>query len=377
MQYERIITPGHYDVHERLRQLDADGVAAGVIFHGSQNGEPLPFAKSSGSFGSRAGGDDARSMELSQQGVSIYNRWLADFCSVQPERHVGLAQLPIWDVGAAVKEVERASAAGLRGVNFPAPRPSLPDYNDPVWEPFWSVCEDNNMPLETHGGSHTIIDNLAKYTGPGAMRIRHFDQGRLSSRGLWWLILGGVFARHPKLKFVLTEHVGVISWMPSTLMELDALAASSRWDSSGLSKSPSEYFASNCFVGASFMSNAEALLAIEGGFAQTYLWGSDYPHLEGTYPWSKLSLRMTLGGVQPEIARRIVGLNLVDVFGLDRGALQSIANRVGPTIAELMTPLTADEMPTDPNVEFSQGFRRGIWGQPRAAQTPPLVDRRD
>src|SRR5688500_2211605 len=36
-------TKGHYDVHARLRDLDDDGTAAEVIFHGSQNGQPIPW----------------------------------------------------------------------------------------------------------------------------------------------------------------------------------------------------------------------------------------------------------------------------------------------------------------------------------------------
>src|SRR5579872_4359122 len=36
-------TPGHYDMHARLQDLDNDGVAAEVMFHDSQNGEPIPF----------------------------------------------------------------------------------------------------------------------------------------------------------------------------------------------------------------------------------------------------------------------------------------------------------------------------------------------
>src|SRR2546425_27017 len=39
-------TSGHYDVHTRLRDMDRDGVACEVIFHGSQNNEPIPFTGS-------------------------------------------------------------------------------------------------------------------------------------------------------------------------------------------------------------------------------------------------------------------------------------------------------------------------------------------
>ena len=44
-------TAGHYDAHQRLRDLDHDGTAAEVIFHGSQNGEPIPFIVSDPSIG--------------------------------------------------------------------------------------------------------------------------------------------------------------------------------------------------------------------------------------------------------------------------------------------------------------------------------------
>ena len=110
-------TDGHHDVHARLRDLDYDGVAAEVIFHGSQNGEPIPFQ----SFGPFLGYEKGDNLELLGVGYHIYNEWLADFCSVEPERHVGLAHLPMWDVDAAVREAEWARGAGLRGVNFPAP----------------------------------------------------------------------------------------------------------------------------------------------------------------------------------------------------------------------------------------------------------------
>jgi len=36
-------THGHYDMRARLADLDGDGVAAEVMFHDSQNGEPIPF----------------------------------------------------------------------------------------------------------------------------------------------------------------------------------------------------------------------------------------------------------------------------------------------------------------------------------------------
>src|SRR5947207_13504983 len=153
-------TEGHHDVHARLRDLDADGVAGEVIFHGSQNGEPIPF-QAQGSFLGAESGDDLEHLGV---GYHVYNQWLADFVSVEPERHVGLAHLPMWDIDAAIKEAEWAKNHGIRGINFPvesAPTTELRRsrfggvyyYNDPVWDPFWAAVQDLDMPLVSHGGA--------------------------------------------------------------------------------------------------------------------------------------------------------------------------------------------------------------------------------
>jgi predicted TIM-barrel fold metal-dependent hydrolase len=359
--YSLIVTPGHYDVEERLRQLDQDGVAAEVIFHGSQNGQPLPFSTSAFSFSSLPSSQDGALLELSLAGVQIYNRWLADFCSTEPERHAGMAQLPVWDIEASVAEVKLGAERGLRGVNFPAPRPELPAFNSPHWEPLWSACEDCSMPLNTHGGAGAAVAGVGAGQGPGASHIRHLENVRFSARGLWWLILGGVFDRHERLKFILTEHPGLIASLPVTLRELDEIVEHVSFGPAGLSKRPSEYFMTNCYVGASFMSGGEAHIAMANGLENNVLWGSDYPHMEGTYPWSRLSLRSCLSDLNQDAAASMAGSNLIELFGLDRSKLQAVADRIGPSAGELATPVRAEEIPSVPGrTDFSMAFRRGV-----------------
>src|SRR5258708_12132658 len=90
----------------------------------------------------------------------MYNQWLADQCWVEPERHAGLASLPMWDIQAALRELEWAHGAGLKGVNFPAPKLGIKPYDELDWEPFWAACAERGMVLSTHGGSH--IDTLTQ-----------------------------------------------------------------------------------------------------------------------------------------------------------------------------------------------------------------------
>ena len=141
--------------------------------------------------------------------------------SQAPHRHIGLAYLPMWDVDAAVAEVEWAHDAGLRGVNFPAMRDGeLPEYNRRVWEPLWSVCEERRMPLVTHVGAGTN----ARYSRPRrrrapADRVRqvHVHAGGLVAD------LRRRLRAPPGLKLVITETPG--NWFPPTAAELDGVWA--------------------------------------------------------------------------------------------------------------------------------------------------------
>ena len=335
-------TAGHYDMHARLRDLDRDGVAGEVIFHGSQNEEPVPF----GNFVVFLGpvSDDP---ELVAAGRRIYNRWLSDVVSVEPERHVGLAQLPMWAVEAAVTEVEWARDAGLRGINFPAPSPALPPYNDPQWEPFWAACAAAELPLTTHAGA----GDPAAWSGRESMVLMSIESGGwFSRRALHQMIFGGVFERHPNLQLVLTEQPG--DWWEYTLRELDsAYVAHRRTLGDQVPRRPSEYCMTNVSIGGSFLAAFEARDAVDKGYADRVMWGSDYPHMEGTWqqpadehepPITKVALRHTFSGIGRDDVLAMVGGNAMRVYGLDPTALASVAARIGaPTVTELTTPVDA------------------------------------
>lgn len=340
-------TAGHYDSAARLADYDYDGIAAGVIFHGSQNFVPLPF-------GPLLPGGKPADPELSAIGLQIYNRWLADFVAQAPHRHVGLAYVPMGDVDDAIAQVEWAHDHGLKGVNFPAMVDGgLLEYNNPAWDPFWAVCEERRMPLVTHVGAR----GSATYQGPGATAIIAIETGTFySHRAVWWLIFGGVFERFPGLKHVITETPG--NWYPGLALELDAV-----WEMfttqpemnaaffETTPRRPSEYMDRNLFFGASFASPHEAEQAVLHGFQSQLMWGSDYPHLEGTFVHpdgsdmpsvTKLALRNTFCQIPPEHTRRMVGDNAIGVYDLDRAKLSAVAASIGaPTADDLTTPIDA------------------------------------
>jgi predicted TIM-barrel fold metal-dependent hydrolase len=367
LEHPNLRTLGHHDSAARLADYDYDGIAAGVIFHGSMNMEPIPFVEASlQKFGSRQ-----VEPELVGVGMRIYNRWLADFVSQAPHRHIGLAQVPSWDIEATLAEVEWAHDSGLRGVNFPAMREGAPEYNKRVWEPLWSVCEERRIPLVTHVGG---VFN-ARYSGLESVALVQIESNYASRRAVWWLIFAGVFERHPDLKYVVTETPG--NWFPPTAAELDSIHGFYQLKRSEplnaklleqVPRRPSEYMLHNVFFGASFASPYEVDQAILHGLDTQLLWGSDYPHFEGTFVHrdirdqpsvGRLALRNTFCDVATERTRRMIGENAIGVYNLDAAALRTIADDIGaPTFDELATPI--DAVPADANIPaFRSGA--GAW----------------
>jgi predicted TIM-barrel fold metal-dependent hydrolase len=326
---------GQNDPHARLKDLDTEGIAAEVIFGGGQNGERMPFMGEG--LGSTFG-PGAADPKLQAVGLHIYNRWLAEFVSVEAARHVGLAHVPMWDVEASVREVEWARDAGLKGVNFPAPRSGRPAYNDPVYEPFWDACEDLDLPLCCHAGGGDEAMGTQDRGGYGLFWEIHW----MGRRGLWQLIFGGIFEHHPRLKVVFTEQA--TTWVQYTLAELDDVYGSEYAGAlrAELPRTPSEYWSSNCYIGASFPSRAEVAMRHEVGLSH-FLWGADYPHHEGTWPNTELAIRHAFHDVPLDEARLLLGENALKVFDFDRDALRTIADRIGPTPAEIAEPV--DEYP--------------------------------
>ncbi|HEX2737992.1 MAG TPA: amidohydrolase family protein, partial [Acidimicrobiia bacterium] len=75
------------------------------------------------------------------------------------------------------------------------------------------------------------------------------------------------------------------------------------------------------------------------------MWGSDYPHHEATYPYSRESLRLTFSGWGEVQLRQMLGENAAKVYGFDLDVLAPIAAEYGPTVEEIATPL--DAIPAD------------------------------
>ena len=113
-----------------------------------------------------------------------------------------------------------------------------------------------------------------------------------------------------------------------------------------MSLAPSEYFARNFYVGASFLRSSESALRHDVGVGRI-MWGADYPHSEGSYPYTTLALRAAFGDCDPVEVVRMLETNAADLYGFELEALRPVGDRIGPTVAEVARPLEVEDYPTD------------------------------
>lgn len=335
------VLESNWDSDLRQQRVEGEGVVGEVLF---PNTVPPFFPRLSLGAPNPSAGEYERRLA----GLRAHNRWLVDFCSELPGRRAGVAQILINDVEDAVEDIRWVKESGLTGgVLIPgvAPGDGLPELFDPVYEQVWQTCEDLEVVVNRHGGGagHPAYQSQA----PMTRAIFMVETGTWSRRAVIHMLVSGVFERHPRLKMVLTEQGS--GWVPSVLASLDEMISRMRvpgstealfgFDSiAQLSLKPSEYFARNCWLGASGLSPSECAARHEIG-VDKIMWGSDYPHSEGTYPFTKQAFRALFAEVPLDETCKMIGGTATALYELDPAALSEAAARVGPTVAATSQPL--------------------------------------
>jgi len=331
---------GLFDSKVRDRFLDAEGIAGEILYgDGFVENQP-PFSDIMESQGQLFGGKPWP-FGLQLAGARAYNRWLAEFVGESPDRRAGVIQLPAaHDIDALVEETRRARESGLRGgILVPPLEAGLPGYHDPHYDPLWAAAADLALPVSVHGGNARAPDGPDTYGGEEPLAsFFHFTESTFfDRRPLWFFIWGGVFDRHPGLKLVFAEALS--HWVPQELMRLDEMY--DMWNSKmlreRLSRRPSAYWRDHCAITATFISRGEVELRDEIG-VENLLWGSDYPHPEGTWPYTETCLQHAFHGVPEDETARILGQNALAFYGFDPVAMRRRADEIGPSPERVIEP---------------------------------------
>jgi predicted TIM-barrel fold metal-dependent hydrolase len=324
---------GGWDATQRDKELDNDGVTAEVVFPGPDAATGTMGAPFGAGFNPVA----TRSPAHLLAGAQAYNRWAADLCRKSPTRRVGLIVAPILDdLDGAIGEIRRARDDGLTGGIIIPPRwDNHESYTSYRYDKVWAVCEELQLPVHCHSGPapHEDYGEVR-----GWMSVYGYETIFFTARPLWFMLLTGVFERFPALRMAVTEAGSF--WAADMLWRMDMMAMREHGmrkmvDTRGtLTMLPSEYFDRNCAIGASNTRRRELGRRYEIG-VENIMWGNDFPHPEGTWPYTRRFLRDRFWDIPVDETAQILGLNQAAFYGFDLEALQPIADRIGPTPLDL------------------------------------------
>ena len=298
------IRVGCFDVHERVKDMNANGVLGSLNFPS--------MARFCGQFFASRASQDA---ELALAVVRAYNDWhLEGWCGEYPDRFIPCTIPPIWDPGLMADEIRRTAAKGSHCVSF-SMNPhalGLPSLHTDHWDPFWAACEETETVITMHIGS----GGLEVQTSPDApMNVRITCSGINIYPTAADLIWSPVFQKFRNLKVALAE--GGIGWIPYFLERADYVyehhKAWTRPDLGG--RLPSEVFREHiitCFIADDF-----GLRNLDAMNQDMVCWECDYPHSDSTWPESPETVIRSVQGLRDAQIDTITHRNAMRLFSFD------------------------------------------------------------
>lgn len=327
----------NWDNERRLSELYADGVVAEIVFPNT-----VPPFYPTGALVARPP-KDRNDYDRRFAGIQAHNRWLLDWCSEYPEQRCGLPQVFVEDLDDTIATLNWAADKGFRSFMLPhiPPDVGMLGYWSPQWDRLWAAISDLGLVITQHGG----VGGPDYGKTPASWVMFLMEVPFYAHRNLAHLIMSGVFKRFPALRFVMTEQG--VAWAVEELRRMDGYHRQMKRGRVGelgfaadivLPKKPSEYFDSNVWIGASFPSPSEADAIRELGIHKV-MWGNDYPHHEGTYPYSLESLQLSFADWDEADMRQVLSDNAADLYGFNLDELAPLAGQHGFTPAQVATPL--------------------------------------
>lgn len=288
---------GGWDPNERIKEMAADGVSAEILY--PTLGLPL-FSI-----------EDAA---LQEAVFSTYNDWLANYCSVAPDRLLGVALIAAYDIDHAVAELRRSRNLGLRGAEIWLSPPKDLPFESPHYEPLWATLEELQMPLSMH-----ILTGFSYHTGPVTRGSPADLRGRVNLKlldcadAVFAFIHHGIFDRHPGLKLVMVENE--IGWLPFIVQQWDYYFRRFRnSDPLPIAFEPSVYVQRQLY--ATFFNDAAGAKNLSWWGQDNCMWSNDYPHPNSSWPHSREIIDRDLGYLPADVKAKLVRENVCRLYNM-------------------------------------------------------------
>jgi predicted TIM-barrel fold metal-dependent hydrolase len=294
--------PGCYDIHERIRDMNANGVLGSINFP--------TFVHFCGQLFLRA--DDK---DLAHACVQAYNDWHIDeWAGTYPERIIPMTIMPLWDPQLMAAEIRRAAAKGCHAVTFSEnpEKLGLPGLHVDHWDPFFQACVETGTVVCMHIGSSSSM-TVTSMDAPADVSIAITPMNSfLALNDLMWT---PIFKKFPEIMVALSE--GGTGWIPYALERMDYTYNHHKaWtgaDFGGLN--PSDIFHRNfstCFIDDQAGIDMRHKVGIN-----RMTWECDYPHSDSTWPHSADLLAHSLVGVPDDEIDKITHLNAMKIYQFD------------------------------------------------------------
>lgn len=289
---------GARDLKLRFADMERDGVDAELVF------------PSLGLLVSRIPDRDA-----SREACRLYNDWAWDYLDGIRSKLIPAAIIPLVNIEDGIEELKRVIAKGYRAVMMPpAGLDSAPRYNDPAWDTFFALCAEAKVPLVFHTGTGNV--NLRAIRGPGAALFNYARQMNDAVDVIAALIGGGILDRNPDAHILFVE--AGAGWLLGLAERMDEVYEGHAPSiSPKLSRLPSQIVRDQ--VHCSFQNDLGCLLTIKGLGIGNFLFATDYPHSEGTFPYSRELVAGMFEQV-PELSQddqaALLGMNAARMFGI-------------------------------------------------------------
>jgi predicted TIM-barrel fold metal-dependent hydrolase len=264
------LRPGCFDVHERVKDMNANGVLASMCFPTMAGWNARTFTES-------------HDKEIALVMLQAYNDWAIDeWCGTYPGRFIPLGIVPMWDVDLAVQEIHRIGKKGCRSISFlEAPHAwGFPSFLSGHWDPMLRALSEENMVLSLHIGAGFDLIRKAPEAPVDHMIVLTCQISALIAQDL---IFGPTLRQFPDLKVALSE--GGIGWIPFYLDRADRHFENQVWLNNDFGgKIPSELFREHIL--ACFITDPSGLLLRNRIGIDSIAWECDYPHTDTTWPES-------------------------------------------------------------------------------------------
>ncbi|MGE0384169.1 MAG: amidohydrolase family protein [Gammaproteobacteria bacterium] len=253
---------GARDLQLRMADMDRDGVDAELVF--PSLGLMLP----------RITDPDAQRVAC-----EIYNDWAWDYCAPARDRLVPAAMIPCIDLEMALAECKRTAAKGYAAFCL---WEGLNNYNRPEWDPIFAFAAANDIPLVFHTGIGNI--NIRAMGNPGGALYNYTRQMNDAVDVITQLVAGGVLDRNPRAQILFAEHSAGWLWGLAERMD-EVYHGHFPAITPKLSRVPSQIVRDQ--VHCALQNDIGALTSRRGVGIGALLFATDYPHSEGTFPFSR------------------------------------------------------------------------------------------